>query len=98
MQLERLIAALAPKDVVGRAPVELSDLAYDAGAVGPGALFFWYVGLYSVGRFAIESLRLDSFWAGGYRVPQLASLAGIAISLCGLLWVRQGTRGGTRAA
>ena len=31
----------------------------------PGALFFWYIGLYSVGRFAIESLRLDSFWVGG---------------------------------
>ena len=40
MQLERLIAALAPKDVVGRAPVELKDLAYDASAVAPGALFF----------------------------------------------------------
>ena len=40
MQLERLLAALAPKDVVGRAPVELSDLAYDASAVAPGALFF----------------------------------------------------------
>ena len=50
------------------------------------------------GRFAIESLRLDSFWAGGYRVPQLASLAGIAISICGLLWVSRGARGGTRAA
>ena len=40
MQLERVIAALAPKDVVGRAPVELKDLAYDAGAVVPGTLFF----------------------------------------------------------
>jgi UDP-N-acetylmuramoyl-L-alanyl-D-glutamate--2,6-diaminopimelate ligase len=40
MQLERMIAALAPVDVVGRAPVEISDLAYDARAVQPGALFF----------------------------------------------------------
>jgi UDP-N-acetylmuramoyl-L-alanyl-D-glutamate--2,6-diaminopimelate ligase len=40
MQLERMIAALAPVDVVGRAPVEISDLAYDARAVVPGALFF----------------------------------------------------------
>jgi UDP-N-acetylmuramoyl-L-alanyl-D-glutamate--2,6-diaminopimelate ligase len=40
MQLERMIAALAPVDVVGRAPVEISDLAYDARAVAPGALFF----------------------------------------------------------
>jgi UDP-N-acetylmuramoyl-L-alanyl-D-glutamate--2,6-diaminopimelate ligase len=40
MQLERMIAALAPRDVVGRAPVEIADLAYDARAVGSGALFF----------------------------------------------------------
>src|SRR5437899_1295018 len=43
----------------------------------PGALFFCYVGLYSIGRFAIEALRLDSFWLGAYRVPQLASMLGV---------------------
>jgi phosphatidylglycerol:prolipoprotein diacylglycerol transferase len=59
----------------------------------PGALFFWYIGLYSVGRFTIESVRLDSFWAGGYRVPQLASLAGIMVSVCGLVWVSRRARG-----
>ena len=46
----------------------------------PGALFFAYVGLYSIGRFAIEALRLDSFWLGSVRVPQLASLIGVASS------------------
>jgi UDP-N-acetylmuramoyl-L-alanyl-D-glutamate--2,6-diaminopimelate ligase len=40
MHLERVIAALAPADVLRRAPVEIGDLAYDARAVGPGALFF----------------------------------------------------------
>ena len=40
MNLERIIAALAPADVVQRAPVEITDLAYDARRVGPGALFF----------------------------------------------------------
>jgi UDP-N-acetylmuramoyl-L-alanyl-D-glutamate--2,6-diaminopimelate ligase len=40
MNLERVIAALAPTDVVQRAPVEISDLAYDTRAVRPGALFF----------------------------------------------------------
>src|SRR3982751_4333266 len=40
MNLERVIAALAPTDVVLRAPVEISDLAYDTRATGPGALFF----------------------------------------------------------
>jgi len=50
----------------------------------PGALFFWYVGLYSVGRLIIESLRLDSFWLGSLRVPQLASAVGIVIAFIGL--------------
>src|SRR5438105_14934944 len=40
MKLERLIAALGPTEVVGRAPVEIRDLAYDSRAVPPGALFF----------------------------------------------------------
>src|SRR5919202_1416784 len=40
MDLERVIAALAPREVVGRAPVEVADLAYDTRAVTPGALFF----------------------------------------------------------
>jgi UDP-N-acetylmuramoyl-L-alanyl-D-glutamate--2,6-diaminopimelate ligase len=40
MNLERVIEALAPTDVLQRAPVEISDLAYDTRAVGRGALFF----------------------------------------------------------
>ena len=40
MDLERVIAALAPREVVGRAPVEVADLAYDTRAVAPGAVFF----------------------------------------------------------
>jgi UDP-N-acetylmuramoyl-L-alanyl-D-glutamate--2,6-diaminopimelate ligase len=40
MDLERVIAALAPREVVGRAPVEVADLAYDTRAIAPGALFF----------------------------------------------------------
>src|ERR671927_481359 len=34
MDIERVIAALAPVDVLGRAPVEIADLAYDARAAG----------------------------------------------------------------
>ena len=51
----------------------------------PGALFFAYVGLYSVGRLVIESLRLDSFWLGNLRVPQVASVIGILIAILGVL-------------
>src|SRR5919201_3755992 len=40
MDLERIIAALGPVDVLVRAPVVLRDLAYDTRAVAPGSLFF----------------------------------------------------------
>jgi phosphatidylglycerol:prolipoprotein diacylglycerol transferase len=55
----------------------------------PGALFFMYIGLYSVGRFFIEGLRLDSFWVGSFRVPQIASVAGVLIAVIGLLWTHR---------
>jgi UDP-N-acetylmuramoyl-L-alanyl-D-glutamate--2,6-diaminopimelate ligase len=40
MQLERLIGALAPADVVGGAAVEIRELAYDARTVARDSLFF----------------------------------------------------------
>jgi len=40
MQLERLIAAIGPTEVVGRAPAELHDLGYDTRHVSQGSLFF----------------------------------------------------------
>src|SRR5215831_5355871 len=40
MDLERLVAALEPVEVLGRPSVEVRDLAYDTRTVGPGALFF----------------------------------------------------------
>jgi len=40
MQLERLIGALAPTDVVGGAAVEIRELAYDARTVPRDSLFF----------------------------------------------------------
>jgi prolipoprotein diacylglyceryltransferase len=43
-----------------------------------------------VGRFFIEALRLDSFWVGSLRVPQLASVAGVLVAAAGLLWVLRG--------
>ncbi len=50
MDLERLAAAVGAVDVVGRAPVELSDLAYDARAVIPGAAFFCVRGAHADGH------------------------------------------------
>jgi phosphatidylglycerol---prolipoprotein diacylglyceryl transferase len=55
----------------------------------PGALFFAYIGLYSIGRFVIEALRLDSFWLGPFRVPQLASVLGIIVAIVGMVWAQR---------
>ncbi len=57
MNLERLIQALAPTNVVGRPSVEVRDLAYDARAVAPGALFFCVPGEKADGHeFASDAL------------------------------------------
>ena len=40
MDLTELLNPLAPAQVIGEAAVEIADLAYDARAVQPGALFF----------------------------------------------------------
>src|SRR5256714_3623455 len=58
MEIDQLIAALAPSDVLGRAPVEIADLAYDARAVGPGSLFFCVRGTRADGHeFAAEAVE-----------------------------------------
>jgi UDP-N-acetylmuramoyl-L-alanyl-D-glutamate--2,6-diaminopimelate ligase len=57
MDIERIIAALAPVDVLGRAPVEIADLAYDARAALPGSLFFCVPGSRADGHdFAAEAV------------------------------------------
>jgi UDP-N-acetylmuramoyl-L-alanyl-D-glutamate--2,6-diaminopimelate ligase len=58
MDLERLVAALGAVEVVGRAPVEVRDLAYDARAATPGALFFCVPGAQADGHdFAPEAVQ-----------------------------------------
>src|SRR5438445_8160440 len=58
MDLERLVAALGAVEVVGRAPVEVRDLAYDARAATPGALFFCVPGALADGHgFAPEAVQ-----------------------------------------
>jgi UDP-N-acetylmuramoyl-L-alanyl-D-glutamate--2,6-diaminopimelate ligase len=57
MDLERLVAALGAAEVVGRAPVEVRDLAYDARMVTPGAVFFAVPGARADGHdFAAEAV------------------------------------------
>ncbi len=51
----------------------------------PGALTLCYLGLYSVGRFFVEGLRIDSLMLGSLRAAQVMSLVLAAISVAGLL-------------
>jgi UDP-N-acetylmuramoyl-L-alanyl-D-glutamate--2,6-diaminopimelate ligase len=59
MELERLVAALAPEAVLGSPdPVEVRDLAYDTNAVAPGAAFFCVPGLRADGHeFAAQAVE-----------------------------------------
>lgn len=58
----------------------------------PGALLLYYVGLYSVGRFFVEGLRIDSLMLGPLRAAQVMSLVLIVVSLVGLTWLRAAAR------
>jgi UDP-N-acetylmuramoyl-L-alanyl-D-glutamate--2,6-diaminopimelate ligase len=57
MDLELLIDALAPAEVVGAAPADVADLAYDARGAGPGSLYFCIPGSRADGHdFAPEAV------------------------------------------
>ncbi len=56
-------------------------------ALKPGTLFLSYGIAYSLGRFFIEGLRMDSLMLGPLRVAQLVSLAGIVLGSLGLVWL-----------
>ena len=53
----------------------------------PGALSLCYLGLYSLGRFFVEELRIDSLMLGPVRAAQVVSLALAVMSLIGLIWM-----------
>src|SRR6476659_10942677 len=58
VDIERLIAALAPAQVVALATTEIRDLAYDARDAGPGALFFCVRGMRADGHdFAPQAVE-----------------------------------------
>lgn len=52
-----------------------------------GAIFLVYLVGYSLGRFWIEALRLDSLMLGPLRIAQVISLIEIAIGVAGLWWL-----------
>lgn len=53
----------------------------------PGALSLCYLGLYSLGRYFVEGLRIDSLMLGSFRAAQVVSLALVMASLFGLAWL-----------
>ncbi|HEX2302557.1 MAG TPA: UDP-N-acetylmuramoyl-L-alanyl-D-glutamate--2,6-diaminopimelate ligase [Gaiella sp.] len=60
MELDALIRAVAPGDVIGRRSVEILDLAYDTRRVGEGTLFFCVPGARADGH----ALATDAVAAG----------------------------------
>ena len=50
MQLDRLIAAVAPRTVLHERPAEIADLAYDTRSTGANALFFCVAGGHADGH------------------------------------------------
>lgn len=55
----------------------------------PGEVAMRYMAGYSLGRIWIEGLRTDSLYLGSIRVAQLVSLAGIAMGVAGVIWLRR---------
>ncbi len=61
----------------------------------PAALTLCYLGLYSIGRFFVEGLRIDSLMLGSFRVAQLVS-AVLVVGSAGALWLMRRKRAGER--
>jgi phosphatidylglycerol:prolipoprotein diacylglycerol transferase len=65
----------------------LLTLFFKFPALKRGTLFLIYIVSYSLGRFWIEALRMDSLMLGPLRVAQFISLAGIMLGCLGLAWL-----------
>jgi phosphatidylglycerol:prolipoprotein diacylglycerol transferase len=58
-----------------------------SGKLKLGTLTFVYFITYSLGRFWIEGLRMDSLMLGLLRIAQVVSLVAIVLGILGLLWL-----------
>ena len=68
LDLERLVAAMGAVDVVGRAAVEIEELAYSSDAAVPGTLFFCVPGGRADGHdFAAEAVQRGDGTAAAWR-------------------------------
>lgn len=59
------------------------------GKVRPGILAFTYLGLYSVGRFFIEGIRLDSSYLLGFKLDQLTAVLGVLVAGVMVIWINR---------
>lgn len=62
-----------------------------AGKVKPGILAFVYMGLYSLGRFFIEWIRLDSSIIMGIKADQITAVAGMIVAIVVIVYRRTKT-------
>lgn len=62
-----------------------------------GDVFWIYAIIYSIGRFIIESIRIDSAMAGGAKIPQLFAIATIVVAAAFIAYAHR-TRGGAQLA
>ncbi len=60
------------------------------GRVKSGIIGLAYLLLYSLGRFFIEGIRMDSFWVGNFRVDQI--IAFVLVVVCGFLILRKSAK------
>ncbi|HEX5430201.1 MAG TPA: prolipoprotein diacylglyceryl transferase [Patescibacteria group bacterium] len=58
----------------------------------PGVLVFTYLGLYSLSRFFIEGIRLDSSYIHGIKVDQVTAVAGVLAAGVALLMIWRSAR------
>lgn len=61
------------------------------GKTKPGILAFVYIGLYSLGRFFIEGIRLDSSYLYGLKVDQITAVVGLVVA--GIVLIRRSRQG-----
>lgn len=54
----------------------------------PGFILFTYLIFYSIGRYFIEGLRIDSLLVGQFRTAQLVSLILFIVGMVGFIWLK----------
>jgi phosphatidylglycerol:prolipoprotein diacylglycerol transferase len=91
---------MVPRLGVAYQPVFFYEMFWDLAVFGvvwllrgrlktDGTLFGTYLGLYTLGKFALTFLLTETIWLWGLQEAQLPALAGMAIAV---VWVLAATR------